>query len=71
MQPTLSADLHTPYSLPSTTAADFQRDGFVKLPRVLEPTVLEALEPDITDKVRQFNTTSDVPVEERSTLQKA
>lgn len=71
MQPTLSADLHTPYSLPSTTAVDFQRDGFAKLPRVLEPAVLETLEPDITDKVRQFNTTSDVPVDERSTLQKA
>ena len=71
MQPTRSADLHTAYDLPPTAAADFQRDGFIRLPRVLEPATLEHLEPDITDKVHAFNTTSDVPLEERSTLQKA
>lgn len=71
MRPTRSADLHTPYDLPPTTAADFERDGFVRLPRVLEPGTLELLEPDITEKVLAFNTTADVPIEERSTLQKA
>ncbi|WP_017613894.1 phytanoyl-CoA dioxygenase family protein [Nocardiopsis salina] len=71
MRPTLSTDLHTPYRLPPTAVEGFRRDGFVKLPRALEPADLEGLEPDITDKVRKYDTTSDVPFEERDTLQKA
>ncbi|MBB4932382.1 ectoine hydroxylase-related dioxygenase (phytanoyl-CoA dioxygenase family) [Lipingzhangella halophila] len=71
MQPTISAELHSPYELPAATIADFERDGFVKLSGVLDRGTLEQVEPDITDKVRALNTTDDVPYGERSVLQKA
>lgn len=71
MQPTDSAGLHTPYELPSTAPADFERDGFVKLSGVLDRTTVERLEPDITDKVRALDSSADVPAADRSTLQRA
>ncbi len=71
MQPTATPDLHTPFELPATTVADFERDGFTRLSGVLDRGTVEQLEPDITDKVRALNTTDNVPYAERDTLQKA
>ncbi|PSK89423.1 phytanoyl-CoA dioxygenase PhyH [Murinocardiopsis flavida] len=71
MRPTTSADLHTTYDLPTDAVAGFERDGFVQLPGVFERSLMEQLEPDITDKVRVLNSTEDVPDAERSVLQKA
>ncbi|RNL85269.1 phytanoyl-CoA dioxygenase family protein [Halostreptopolyspora alba] len=71
MRPTVDATLHTPHELDPTTVAAFERDGFAKLSGVLERGTLERVEPDITDKVQQLNTTDEVPQERRDILQKA
>lgn len=71
MPPVVSAGLDAPYELPVPAAAEFARDGFAQLPQVLDREALEQLEPDITAKVHELNTTADVPLAERDTLQKA
>lgn len=52
------------------TRAAFERDGFVKLRSVLDPAVLDAWAPVITDAVIDLNT-QHLPMEERDTYGKA
>jgi len=59
-----------PYVLPQGSKERFDRDGFVKLPRVLAPEVVSEYEPEITEQVIHRNTMH-LPMEERSTYNKA
>ncbi len=68
--PSTTAHLDTPYPISGDTVNAFNRDGYVRLPGVLEPAVLREREPDITAKVIELHTVH-LPLEERSTTHKA
>jgi ectoine hydroxylase-related dioxygenase (phytanoyl-CoA dioxygenase family) len=67
---TVAAELSEPYVLPASARRDFDADGFVHLPGVLSAPALARYEPAITGKVIELNTLH-LPMEERSTYQKA
>lgn len=60
----------TEFSPGEDTRRDFERNGYVKLRGVLDPAVLTAWGPVITDKVIELNT-EHLPLEERDTYGKA
>lgn len=62
--------LTAPYELPGGAAEAFERDGFIHLSGVLDPTVVEHYEPEITEKVIELNTMH-LPMTERDTYSKA
>lgn len=67
---TITTELDRPYPLAETAAADFAHDGFVHLPDVLSPDIIEHFEPTVTDEVIRLNT-QHLPLEKRNTYGKA
>lgn len=65
-----SIDIDSPYALTSSQIAQFERDGFIKLKDVLSPAALRHFGDEITRLTIALNT-QDVPLEERSTYDKA
>ena len=63
-------DLDSPYPLTDTQIAHYRKHGYVKLKNVLSPEVLAHYGPEITRLVKELNT-QNVPMEERSTYNKA
>ncbi len=63
-------DLDTPYALSAAHIAQFRRDGFIKLKDVLSPETLAHYGAEITRLTIALNT-QQVPLEERSTYDKA
>jgi len=63
-------DVESPYPVDAATVAQFEADGFVRLPRLLSPETVEHYEPEITAKVIELNTMH-LPMAERSTYRKA
>ncbi|WP_374658825.1 phytanoyl-CoA dioxygenase family protein [Inhella sp.] len=63
-------DLDTPYTLSAAQIAQFRRDGFIKLKHVLSPETLAHYGAEITRLTIALNT-QHVPLEERSTYDKA
>lgn len=63
-------DLDTPYALSGAQIAQFRRDGFIKLKDVLSPETLAHYGAEITRLTIELNT-QQVPLEERSTYDKA
>jgi hypothetical protein len=64
------SELDEPYDVPPEALERFRSDGFVKLPGVLSASTIAAYEPEITRTLFEQNTQS-LPLEERSTYQKA
>jgi ectoine hydroxylase-related dioxygenase (phytanoyl-CoA dioxygenase family) len=65
-----TTQLNTPLPLDPVTIDRFDRDGYLRLPAVLDRADLAAREPEITGKVLELNTVH-LPMEERSTTQQA
>ncbi|MFI6942558.1 phytanoyl-CoA dioxygenase family protein [Streptomyces sp. NPDC050418] len=66
-----ACELDLPYEgLPETATADFHRDGFIHLSRVLSPETIAEYEPTITSEVIRLNT-QHLPLAERDTYGKA
>jgi hypothetical protein len=65
-----SSELSTAYELSPVDIDRFASEGFVKLPRVLQPETVRAFEPEITAKVKELNT-QHLPLDERDTYGKA
>jgi ectoine hydroxylase-related dioxygenase (phytanoyl-CoA dioxygenase family) len=63
-------DLDSPYALSADQIAQFRRDGFIKLKDVLSPETLSYFGAEITRLTIELNT-QQVPLEERSTYDKA
>ncbi|MFU8854791.1 phytanoyl-CoA dioxygenase family protein [Micromonospora sp. SL1-18] len=63
-------DIDSPYLLDAEAPRRFERDGFVRLPGVLSERAVAHYEPEITAKVIELNTMH-LPIEERTTYQKA
>ncbi|MBB5786461.1 phytanoyl-CoA dioxygenase family protein [Jiangella mangrovi] len=70
MTTTTPTALDTPYDLAPERIAAFERDGFVQLGGVLDPSVVAGYEPEITAKVIELNTMH-LPMAEGSTYNKA
>ena len=70
MTTTTSLDLDTPYTLDPAQIAFYREHGYVKLKNVLTPEILAHYGPEITRLVKELNT-QNVPMEERSTYNKA
>ena len=68
--PGLDDELDRPFALPPDAVERFARDGFVRLPGVLSPGTVLAVEPEITAKVVELNT-QHVPLAERDAYGKA
>jgi ectoine hydroxylase-related dioxygenase (phytanoyl-CoA dioxygenase family) len=66
----MSIHLDSPYPLDPDTLRRFDSDGFVRLPKALDPATIEYVEPEITAKVIELNTMG-LPMQERSTYNKA
>ncbi|SEE89583.1 phytanoyl-CoA dioxygenase family protein [Jiangella alba] len=64
------AELDRQYPLPETAAADFARDGFAHLSRVLSPAAVAHVEPAVTSEVLRLNT-QHLPLAERDTYERA
>lgn len=62
--------LESPCELPVSAVQDFHANGFVKLPGVLAPDIVQHYEPEITRKVIELNT-QHLPLTERDTYGKA
>lgn len=65
-----AVDVASPYALDPDAIRRFDEQGFVRLPNVLSPDTIEHFEPEITARVIELNTLH-LPMEERSTYQKA
>src|SRR5256885_1136144 len=63
-------DLDSPYALTKEQIRFYRENGFVKLRNVLSAETIGAYAPEITRKVHELNTLH-LPMEERSTYQKA
>jgi ectoine hydroxylase-related dioxygenase (phytanoyl-CoA dioxygenase family) len=63
-------DLDSPYALSADQIAQFRRDGFIKLKNVISPETLAHYGAEITRLTIELNT-QQVPLEERSTYDKA
>jgi ectoine hydroxylase-related dioxygenase (phytanoyl-CoA dioxygenase family) len=63
-------DIDSQYPISPDQIAFFQKNGFIKLKEVLSPQVLDHYGREISAKVKQLNTL-DLPMEKRSTYQKA
>lgn len=62
--------LDTPYQLDHAAMAEFDKNGFIKLPNVLDAPTISRFEPEITNKVIELNT-QHLPISERATYGKA
>jgi ectoine hydroxylase-related dioxygenase (phytanoyl-CoA dioxygenase family) len=65
-----SVDIESPVALEPEAPERFERQGFIRLQHVLSPATIRHFEPEITAKVIELNTLH-LPMEERSTYQKA
>ena len=63
-------ELDQPFQLAQDQVESFRRDGFVKIPQVLSGDTIRYYEAEITSKLIELNTLH-LPMEERSTYQKA
>lgn len=70
MTPDLIDDIDTPLALDAGAAAQFERDGYVRLKGVLPPALLRRYGPAITDATIRLNT-DHRPLEERGTYDRA
>ena len=66
----MTIDIDSAYALSAQQISDFKRDGFIKLKNVLSPDALKHYGDEITRLTIALNTQS-VPMEERSTYDKA
>jgi ectoine hydroxylase-related dioxygenase (phytanoyl-CoA dioxygenase family) len=67
---TTGIGVDSPYQLADDASAQFERDGFIRLPGVLDAATVDHFEPEITSKVIELNTMH-LPLAERSTYGKA
>lgn len=65
------ADLETPYELSEDQIQQFRRDGFIKLKNFFSPETLAHFTPRISDLTHERDPNKDVPMEKRSTYDKA
>lgn len=70
ISPEAAIDIDSRYALDEGAIRRFDEDGFVRLQGVLTPETVRHFEPEITAKVIELNTLN-LPMEERSTYQKA
>lgn len=66
----MSDHINTPFVVAAETVAQFKRDGFVRIPGVLDPLSLAEYGDLITRRTRELNT-DHRPLEERSTYDRA
>ena len=66
----MTSELAQPFRLPDGSVERFERDGFVRLSRVLDPETVRRIEPEITAKVIELNTMH-LPLAERDTYHRA
>ena len=66
----MTIDIDSAYALSAEQIAAFERDGYIKLKNVLSPEALKFYGDEITRLTIALNTQS-VPMEERSTYDKA
>jgi ectoine hydroxylase-related dioxygenase (phytanoyl-CoA dioxygenase family) len=64
-------ELDAPYPLDENAIRCFREDGFVRLPGVLSPALLNEYAPEIDRLVAEQNPLKDVPLEERSLYDQA
>lgn len=67
----LDAALGEPYELTAAQREQFREEGFIRLPHVLSPDVLAALEPAITADTIAHDAHAGVPLEDRDTYGRA
>ena len=65
-----TVDVDSPYELGADAERVFDDQGFIRLGNVLSPATIRHYEPELTGKVIELNTLH-LPMEERSTYQKA
>ncbi len=63
--------LDTPYTLDTDSIRQFQNDGFIRLPDVLNAETLAEIAPEITRLVDEGNRLKDVPLEQRTLYDQA
>jgi ectoine hydroxylase-related dioxygenase (phytanoyl-CoA dioxygenase family) len=68
---TAIAELDTPYPLDDATIRRFREDGFIRLPGVLSPHVIEEYGPELDRLVNEANRLKNIPLEERSLYDQA
>jgi hypothetical protein len=66
----IDAELDGHYDLPEAAIARLASDGFVRLPQLLSPAVIEHFEPTITEQLIELNTMR-LPLDERDTYNRA
>jgi ectoine hydroxylase-related dioxygenase (phytanoyl-CoA dioxygenase family) len=64
-------ELCAPYPLDEATIRRFREDGFVRLPGVLSPQVIQEYAPEIDRLVAEQNPLKDIPLEQRSLYDQA
>lgn len=64
-------ELDAQYALTDAQIEAFNRDGFIKLKDVLTPQVIDAYRPLLREVTMAHNALKDIPMEQRSTYQKA
>ncbi|GAC1503649.1 MAG: hypothetical protein NVS1B14_09170 [Vulcanimicrobiaceae bacterium] len=65
-----SSELNTPASIPESAVASYERDGFVRIEKLLAPALLEHYGPPISAEVVRRNTQT-APLEKRDTYHRA
>ncbi len=70
MTATLAKEIDAPYRLTAEQIRSYRADGFVRLKGVFSEETIAAYGPRITQRVKELNTL-DLPMEQRTTYQKA
>src|SRR6476620_7608096 len=65
------SQLDTPYKLDAATLRQFEEDGFIRLPNVIDAETLAEITPEITRMVDEGNRLKEIPLEERTLYDQA
>lgn len=71
MSTVTKSELDTPYPLDAATIEKFRRDGFIRLPNVLDAQMLADITPEISRMVDEGNRLKDIPLEQRTLYDQA
>ena len=71
MSTVAKSELDTPYPLDAATIEEFRRDGFIRLPSVLDAKTLADITPEISRMVDEGNRLKDIPLDQRTLYDQA
>lgn len=71
MSTVAKSELDTPYPLDAATIEKFRRDGFIRLPSVLDAKTLADITPEISRMVDEGNRLKDIPLDQRTLYDQA